>query len=241
MINYNKITNEFLRRTWIKLKHICIAPCVANEWESRVVMWWCTVNVVDVVVGTDDIRQSAAASQRSMTSSHQQHRLSLLVVGLITTSCCAFTAVLTLVVVVGVIRHRRRHHHAAASSVHQKSATGTPLITPFRVAATYLPPTSINDHHLQCVLPDVAAKCDGSDVVDFERQHQYDVLETTSTYFWPGGGGGDDSMTAAGGRPSALVTTASRCRCSSCLLATLSAGDDSLRLCSDRPARNDPC
>jgi len=141
------------------------------------------------------------------------HRLSLVVVGVITTSCCAVTAVVTLAVVVVVIRYRRRHD-VACSHRREKSATATPLITAFRPA--HHPSTPDHRVHLSAprLLPDVA-KCD-SDV----DEHQYDVLETGSAFFWPGGG----SM-PVGGRPAVVGGS---CPCSSCLLASTSRG---LRLC----------
>ena len=145
------------------------------------------------------------------------HRLSLVVVGVITTSCCGVTAVVTLGVVVVVIRYRRRHD-VASSHRREKSATVTPLITAFRPA--HLTSTAAADHrvHLSAptrLLPDVA-RCDSD-----ADEHQYDVLETGSAFFWPGGGG---SM-PAGMRPAVVGGS---CRCSSCLLASASRGS---RLC----------
>lgn len=170
-----------------------------------------------LTVFTGDVYQTAESS-KTMSSRH--HRLSLLVVAVITTSCCGVTAVVTLGVVVVVIRHRRRHH-AASVDRHEKSATATPLITAFR--PPYLPPTTPN-HHLHVsvprLLPDVA-KCDS----DAEEQHQYDVLESTSAYFWPVTVGGSMPM-VGGGRG----TLTDRCPCSSCLLASTS---HTSRRCSD--------
>lgn len=161
-----------------------------------------------LVVLTGDVRRAASKTVSS------NHRLSLVVVGVITTSCCAVTAVVTLGVVVVVIRYRRRHD-VASSRRREKSATATPLITAFRPAHL----TSTADHrvHLSAprLLPDVA-KCDSD-----ADEHQYDVLETGSAFFWSGGGG---SM-PAGARPAVVGGS---CRCSSCLLASASRGS---RLC----------
>jgi len=168
---------------------------------------------------TGDVRQAAASSK---TVSSRHHRLSLLVVAVITTSCCGVTAVVTLGVVVVVIRHRRRHH-AASSHSHEKSATVTPLIAAFR--PPHLPPATPNHHvHMSAprLLPDVA-KCDS----DVEEQHQYDILETTSAYFWPVTSGGSMPV-VGGGRAAALVSD--RCPCSSCLLASTSHAS---RRCGD--------